>query len=72
MGAHPSHVAAEGRAVRSEARENVGENYLKDPKGLSNGEKKSITDPLFFLDFADSFLLRVWIPSFFIVKGLGT
>ena len=49
-----------------------GENYLKDPKGLSNGEKKSITDPLFFLDFADSFLLRVWIPSFFIVKGLGT
>ena len=34
--------------------------YLKVPKGLSKGEKKSIiTEPLFFFDLADSFLLRV-------------
>ena len=47
--------------------------YLNEPKGLSKGEeKKSITEPLFFFDFAESFLFLVCIPSFFIVKGLGT
>ena len=28
--------------------------------------------PFFFLDFDDSFRLRVWMPSFFIVKGRFT
>ena len=34
--------------------------------------KKSAMPALFFLDLADSFLFLVWIPSFFIVRGLST
>lgn len=46
----------------------------KPPKGFVSpkGEKKSITEPRFFFDFAESFLFLVWIPSFFIVSGLAT
>ena len=46
--------------------------YLSEPKGLSKANHPSITEPLFFFDFAESFLFLVCIPSFFIVKGLGT
>ena len=46
--------------------------YLSEPKGLSKANHPSITEPLFFFDFAESFLFLVCIPSFFIVKGLAT
>jgi hypothetical protein len=34
--------------------------------------KKSAMPARFFLDLAESFRFRVWIPSFFIVIGLST
>ena len=39
---------------------------------VSNGAKKSTIDPRFFLLLAESLRFLVWIPSFFIVSGLGT
>ena len=58
--------------VTLERRERGPRPYLSEPKGLSKANHPSITEPLFFFDFAESFLFLVCIPSFFIVKGLGT
>ena len=61
MCSHASHVRTKIKCCYSlrNILKYVRDAHLNDAKGLSNGEKKSITEPLFFFDFADSFLFRV-------------